>query len=303
MILVGLMVWILAVLAVISPAHRPSATAGPAPPPTPLDVARLSPAELEALALDALAALHERRRREASSSDGVRGRRVRAEGYGPRQVYLGMENARRLLPLAKRLTLKTLGETVRPPRLSREKRLIASVRRVVLDPALSGAAGIWEDDPSYIRVGPDYAALLTSDDETMLMLGHELTHVAARAGRLGRFIEGMGDTARRSTGLKLTEEQKEELACEFVGAGVLRHYIALRPTAEAEAERFARSFGYAPHPERLARAWEDFCASYNGDPVDGDHLSSDQTLRALLGLDPKFKALIPDDAISTRLCR
>ncbi|HWW75666.1 MAG TPA: hypothetical protein VNZ44_09730, partial [Pyrinomonadaceae bacterium] len=97
--------------------------------------------------------------------------------------------------------------------------------------------------------------------------------------------------------------QKEELACDFAGAEVLRRYIALRPTGRASADRFSRAFGYEPRSERLARAWQDFCMSYDGDPADEEHLSLAQTFRLLPRLNPVFESLIPEDATSSRLCR
>lgn len=261
-----------------------------------LELERLSDAELETLALDALTKLKEKR--GAAAFEDPPGR----EGKDPRQIHLGMDNVRRLLPLGKRLTLQALGR-LKTSGLSRESRLIASVRRVMIDPTLGDSAAVSEDDLSIIRVGPGYAAYLTSDDEALLLLGHELTHVAARGGRLQHFIEDAGRVARQSSELMLNGVQKEELACDLTGAEVLRRYIALRPTGRDGAERFTRAFGYEPHSERLARAWQDFCLSYNGDPADEEHPSLAQTFRVLPKFDPEFKALIPDDAISSRLCR
>jgi hypothetical protein len=261
------------------------------------DLGRLSDAELEALALDALTRLNEK-----GGAAGPKGGPVRGE-FEPRQIYLGIENVRRLLPLAKRLTLQTLGGFLKSSGLSRERRLITSVRRVVFDASLGNAAEISERDLTTIRVGPGYAAYLTSDDEAMLVLGHELTHVAARGGRLQRLIEDVSRVASESAGLTLSEVQKEELACDYAGAEVLKRYIALRPTARAGDERFTSAFGFGPRPERLARAWQDFCISYNGDPFDEEHLSLTQTFRVLPRLNPELRTLIKDDAISTRLCR
>ncbi|HYJ45448.1 MAG TPA: hypothetical protein VEV81_02470, partial [Pyrinomonadaceae bacterium] len=220
-----------------------------------------------------------------------------------RQIRLGMKNVRRLLPLARKLTLDALEETLKTTELSREKRMITAVRRVVFNPGLGDTAAVWEEDLSIIHVGPDYAAHLTSDDEAMLLLGHELTHVAVRTGRLNDFIEKVSEGARATANLELGEDQKEELACDFTGAEVLKRYIALNPTGEEDALRFSRAFGYESPNERLTRAWQDFCASYNGDSPDTEHLSLEQTFRALPGLDPELKALVPDETISIRLCR
>jgi hypothetical protein len=269
----------------------------PQPASSQLDLERLSAAELETLALDALTRLSEKR--GAASSKGSAGR----EEITPRQIHLGIENARRLLPLGKRLTLRALAAGLKTGGLSRERRLIAAVRRVVFDASLGDAAAVSEDDLTTIRIGPGYAACLTSDDEAILVLGHELTHVAARGGRLQQLIEDVSRVASQSAGLALDQVQKEELACDFTGAEVLRRYIALRPTGRASAERFARGFGYEPRSERLAHAWQDFCMSYNGDPDDEDHLSLAQTFRLLPRLNPELRPLIPEDATSPGLCR
>lgn len=300
----GLAAGVLAGLLVAVPLdRRASAPHEPRPEPTPLDIARLSHAELETLALDVLTTLNEKREPAADGESAAVKSPWDQTAIDLRQIHLGMSNVRRLLPLAKKLTLESLRDSLKTSRLSREKRLVNSVRRIVLDPTLGNTAQVWEEDLSVIHVGPEYADSLTSDDDAMLMLGHELTHVAARTGGLKHFVDAVSSTARQSADLELDEEQKEELACDFSGAEVLKRYIALHPTAQTNAERFSRAFGYEPHPERLARAWQDFCASYNGDPLDEVHLSQEQTFRALPGLDPELKALIPDDATSPRLCR
>src|SRR5215204_3107877 len=106
---------------------------------------RLSDAELETLALDALTRLNEKR--GAPAFKGQPGR----EEKDPRQIRPGIDNVRRLLPLGKRLTLQALGR-LNVSGLSRERRLIASVRRVVFDPSLGDSAAVSENDLSTIRV-------------------------------------------------------------------------------------------------------------------------------------------------------
>lgn len=273
------------------------------PDSLPFDIAHLSPAELETLALNVLTTLHEKRVPVAPDKFGAVSSSWNQSENNLWRIHLGMKNVRRLLPLAKKLTLESLGETIKTTRLSREKRLIAAVHRIVFDPRLSDTAEVWEGDLSVIRIGPEYAADIISDDEAMLLLGHELTHVALRTGRLNYLIERVSEVAQTTANLELGEVQKEELAADFIGAEVLKRYLALDPTGETNAARFSRAFEYEPPSQRLARAWQDFCASYNGDPLDGEHLSQDQTFRALPGLDPEMKALIPNDAISPRLCR
>lgn len=261
------------------------------------EVARLSPAELETLALDVLTTLHEKR--EAAAGESSWGRAVPDQ----QQIHLGIDNVRRLLPLGKRLTLRSLKRSLKSSGLARESQLIAAVRRVMLDPALGNSAAVSEDDLSVIRIGPAYAAYLTSDEEAMLVLGHELTHVAARGGRMNDYMERVSVVARQSADVELNAIQKEELACDFTAAQVLKRFISLHPTARSRAGRFSSAFGYEPRSERLSRAWQDFCISYNGDPADAEHLSQAQLFRVLPGLDPDLRALIPDDAVETRLCR
>jgi hypothetical protein len=303
-ILPGFMVGTLAGLLVTAPRSRQaSAPLAAAPAPTAPDIQRLSPSELETLALGVLSTLSEKRWNASPDGPVSAAGSWNQEWADPRQVHLGMDNLRRLLPLAKKLTLESLGDSLKSKRLSREKRLLASVRRIVLDPSLNNSAGVWEEDLTIIHVGPAYATYLTSDDEAMLLLGHELTHVAARTGGLNKFIAGMSDAARQSADMELNEDQREELACDFTGAEVLKRYISLHPTDQTAAERFSLALGYESPANRLARAWRDFCVSYNGGPDDREHLSPDQTFSILPGLDPDLKALILDDAVSTRLCR
>ena len=302
-LLSGLTVGILTGLLLTATLNRHSGAApAPGPTSTPFDVARLAPPELETLALEALSAL--RKQREADAD-----KRLEFVKYSwddppnEQQIRLGMRNARRLLPLVKKLTLESLGASLKTSGLSRERRLIAAVRHLVLDPRLGSSAEVREENLSVVHVGPEYAAYLTSDDEAVLMLGHELTHVAARAGRLNHFIRGVSEKAWRFASVEPRERQKEDLACDFIGAEALKRFIALHPTDEADAVRFSRVFGYETPSERLARAWEDFCASYEGDHGDEEHLGRNQTVRALLRLDPELRTLVPDDASSKRLCR
>jgi hypothetical protein len=271
------------------------------------EVEHLSTAELETFSLKALSTLRERRGLSANHLAEAEADYEAQTINGWREVHLGIRNVRRLLPLARRLTLDALreaqvGDPLKKSGLSKEKRLIDAVHKIVLDPSLADTAEVWDDRLSEIRIGPDYALDLTSDDEAIFLLGHELTHVAARSGRLNQFIENVTETARHSANVELMEDQKEDLACDFTGAEVLKRFIALHPKDEPEAERFARAVGYESTAVRLARAWDDFCASYNGDAGDEEHLSQAQTIRALYGLDPELKALMPQDSISSTLC-
>lgn len=304
-ILPGLMAGILTGLLITVPYSRQaSAPSNSNPILKPSEMDGLSPAELEALALKALSTLREKRGLTANHGLGAGKGSEQQSTNSWQQVHLGMKNIRRLLPLAKQLTLESLREaqTGNPSGASgllREQRLINAVHQVVLDPSLGDTAEVWEEHLSEIRVGSVYAPDLISDDEAIFLLGHELTHVAVRSGRLDQFIENVTETARLSTNVETAEDQREDLACDFTGAEVLKRFIALYPTEETEAERFSRVIGYETSAERLAHVWEDYCAGGSGDE---DHLSQDQTIRALLGLDPELKSLLLDDFISSPLC-
>lgn len=303
-VLPGLIAGLLTGLLATAPFSRQaSAPSVSQPSTTPFDVASLSPAQLETLAFDVLAALRDKRGLADGTEPGVVKSSWIESPDDLRQIHLGMRNARRLLPLVKELTLDALRMRLKTERLLKEKRLIASVRQVVLDRRLGDSAEIWEEDLSLVHVGPEYASYLTSDDTAVFMLGHELTHVAARTGRLKQFILDVSETARVSASVQLGEGQKEDLACDFIATEVLKRFIALHPTGEANLVRFSRAFGYDPPAKRLTSAWQDFCASYDGDLKDGEHLSQVQTVRALVSLDPELKALVPDESLSTRLCR
>ena len=181
--------------------------------------------------------------------------------------------------------------------------MIASVNQVLLDRTMGNSAEVRDDSLSIIWIGPEYAIDLVSDDEALLLLSHELTHVAARAGRLNRFIDSVTTLAQESAGVEVKHRQKEELACDFTAAEVLKRFIANNPTSEPSSTRFSLAFGYETRSERLSRAWADFCASYRGDARDNDHLSQDHTLRSLIVLDQDLKAFVPDDALASRFCR
>jgi len=266
----------------------------------PVNLADLREAELEQLAEDVLSTLTERNKLIAQDATGKS--ESISQPLKPPQIRLGLKNARRLLPLAKRLTIESLRERVQSSRLMKEARLIASVNHLVLDQTLSDSAEVRSEDLSKIWIGPDYATDLISDDEAVLLLSHELTHVAARTGRLHKFIDSVTLTARLYAGIELNQEQKEELACDFTAAEVLKRFIATHPTSEPSSMRFSLAFGYETPAKRLTRAWTDFCASYRGDSRDDQHLSQDQTIRSLIVLDQDLKALISDDALVTRFC-
>jgi hypothetical protein len=177
-----------------------------------------------------------------------------------------------------------------------------AVNRVVLDAQLGNSGAVWDERPREIRIGPLSAMHLTLDDEALLLLAHELTHVASRSGRLLDFVNGLADKARLTSGVAPTAGQKEDLVCDFIGALVVQSFAELKPTAESKAERLSRVLGYESRDDRLLFAWDDFCASYRdyGDLGDEEHLSQGNNLRALRGLDPKLRTLVPGDTSAGR---
>jgi len=304
----GLVVGLLAGLLITVPQIRlASAPSDPQPILRHAVIESLSAAELETLALETLSKLGEKRQLRADPVHDAENISTERTANNWPQVQLGLKNIRRLLPLAKLLTLDALRAAQTDKRLMttgllREKRLIQGVRSIVLDSRLIGDAEVWEERLSEIRVATGYAPALISDDEAIFLLSHELTHVAARSGRLKGFIDKVKETARLSADVEPTREQKEDLACDYTAAEVLKRFIVLYPTGETERERFSRIIAFESS-QRLALAWENFCASYNGESGDEYHLSRAQTMRALVGLDPELKALVPVDALSSTLCR
>jgi len=216
---------------------------------------------------------------------------------GVSAILAGIKNTRRLLPIATKLSIKALlewGEQNGLParNLARAERKIKKVDRVILDGGLGDAAAVQDDRPREIRIGSGYAETLISDDEAVFLLAHELTHVAAQTGGLDGLIESASRRAKAAAGVETLDDQAEDLACDFIGAQVLKHFIDLHPTNEPKAERLLRTCGYELPSERLAHAWEAFCASYNGFTGDAHHLSQGLTVRALAGLDPELKAFV-----------
>ena len=206
----GLLVGLLAGLLITFPQIRlASAPSDPHPILGHADIESLSAAELETLALKTLSTLHEKRGLAADLGHGAENSSGEKTTKSWREIQLGLKNIRRLLPLARWLTLDSLrmAQTdgqFKNSGLLREQRLIQGVRQIVLDPQLEGDAEVWEEHLSEIRVATDYAPALISDDEAIFLLGHELTHVAARSGRLRQFIDNVKNTARLSAEVEPT---------------------------------------------------------------------------------------------------
>ena len=261
----------------------------------------LTPDEIQTLIVKALSKLAEQQCVNGDSgAKGNEGFRDRP-AYSWQDVQLGVKNTRRLLPLAKEWMLDALHSAaddreLKPADWSRIDSLINGVRKIIRGRGLRGVAAVRDDRLSEIMIDPYYAPFLTSDDEAIFVLTHELMHVAARSGKLDGFIKRLADDARRKAGVEPTEEQQEDLACDYVASLVLKRFIALNPNTESVSVRVSRVFGYESPAERFARAWEDFSASYNGDPGDEDHLTQYQLIRALSALDADLGCLMPSPA-------
>jgi hypothetical protein len=200
------------------------------------------------------------------------------------QAARGIENARRLLPLAKELTIATLREHESEFHLDHSDlelaaRYIQAINTIELDESLGNVAEVDDEQQQKILIGAEYALNLTADEETILLLGHELTHVAAWSERLTPFFEISAQRARQVSGVTATEDQKEDLACDYIGTEALKRFIRLRPTRESAAERLSIPLGGCVE-------------SFEEDTGNDEYLSEGETLRALLGLDPELKRMI-----------
>lgn len=205
------------------------------------------------------------------------------------QAELGIKNVEKLLPLARRLTLESLQALaadyrIEPAEIRTAARHIEEVQTIVLDENLGDKAEVDDNEPTEIRVGTSYARDLTTDAETMLLLGHELTHVAARGGNLNAFVERVAQRAARLAGVAPAESQKEDLACDFVGEQTLKRLIRSSATNEETAAK------------QLARALDDDSDDADDD-VDEEHLGQRVTFKALLALDPELSALLHKSAL------
>lgn len=205
------------------------------------------------------------------------------------QAELGIKNVEKLLPLARRLTIESLQALaadyhIEPVELRIAARHIEEVQTIVLDENLGDKAEVNDDEPTEIRVGISYARDLTTDAETMLLLGHELTHVAARGGNLSEFVERVAQRAARLASVSPAESQREDLACDFVGEQTLKRLLKSSAINEETAAK------------QLARAL-DCDADDADDDVDEEHLGQRATLKALLILDPELRALLHKSAL------
>ncbi len=200
-----------------------------------------------------------------------------------KQVDAGMKRAEKLLPLTKRLvidSLKAMPESfnLSADQLAQAQKNIQAVNTVVLDKEISDSAEVRDEDPNRIHIGAGYAIFLTSDEETVLLLGHELTHVADFDGNLRSFIHTVAKIAEDNADVHPTRSQRPDLTCDFIGEQATKRFIRMHPTKETVAMRFSHAL--------------DYNCGYNTDDSDDEHLSQDDTLRALLVLDSELSNLI-----------
>ena len=200
------------------------------------------------------------------------------------QAARGIENARRLLPLAKKLTLAIFREHqaefhLDDSDLEQAARYIQAINSIELDENLGNVAEVDDAEQHTILIGAEYALSLTEDEETILLLGHELTHVAVWSERLTPFIDINAQRARLASGVSATEDQKEDLACDYIGTEALKQFIRSHPTRESAAARLSIPLGGCVE-------------NLDEDTGDDEHLSEGDTLRAMLGLDPDLKRMI-----------
>ena len=301
----GVIAAILVGLLIVAPYDRkrttPKTEAGSVP--AAINIDNLTPEELRTLIVQALSKLEEQQGLSTGTVASISGDPKERGIYSWQDVEHGVGNLRLLLPSVQGWMLEALREAtesydVKPADWPRIGRLVRGVRRVVFSEGLRGVAAVRDNRLSEILVDPMYASYLISDDQAVFVLAHELTHVAARSNKLDRFIKGVSENVSRTAQVEPTEAQKEDLACDFIGEQVLKRFIALKPTGESTTARLSTVFGYESPEQRFSRAWEEFCAAYNGDPGDDDHLTQYQTIRALLALDPDLRSLMPKSARS-----
>jgi hypothetical protein len=209
----------------------------------------------------------------------------RGDARAWRQANEGIANAQRLLPAAKSLTINALhmraGEFgVVTADLQQAENNINAVDLILLDKDMGNLAEVDEDYPREIRVGAEYALYLTADEEVILLLAHELTHVAAESDELDPFIENVAKRSEDLASVFPTEDQKEDLACDFIGEQALGQYVTLYPASLSTTQRLAIGLG------------QDCGSGKDDDDGDEEHLSDSATLKAIFALDPELSKLI-----------
>src|SRR5262249_44603987 len=190
----------------------------------------------------------------------------------------GVRNMNKLLPAARDLTSEALlsaghryGLAALP--IERAARQLTAARRVSIDDHLGDTAMVDTRFPSAIRVGPECAEALVSDDLAIFIVAHELTHIANSSGDLRDLTKYVSLEAKSSACVNPTDMQEEDLTCDFIAELVLRRFIGTRPSARSPEERL----------------WLTLAGGNSGDST---HLSDAETFRALIGLDSQLRLLI-----------
>ena len=148
---------------------------------------------------------------------------------------------------------------------------VEAVRRIRPDVDSRDNASVLLRDPRVIDFGTIFLAGLRSDEGMVSVLAHELTHIASgQPDSLRPLFRAIARRASARTGLRISGQRAEELACDLVGVFAARAFIKQTPSWE-------------PLPRRLARAFEHNCVDDDGS--DEDHLSPRNTIRALFALD------------------
>ena len=200
----------------------------------------------------------------------------------------GARRAERLLPITRRLVANAImqlakeydmdGTALARSRLNAATARVQAVRRVRPDVDARDNASVLLHDPKTIDFGTIFLAGLKSDEAMISVLAHELTHVASgQSDSLRPLFRAVAHRAAGRTGLRITGQRAEELACDLIGLVAARQYIREEPSWE-------------PEPRRLARAVEHNCV--DDDSSDEDHLSPRSTMRALFSLDLDLARLL-----------
>ena len=200
----------------------------------------------------------------------------------------GARRAERLLPITRRLVANAIvqlakdfdayGNALARSRVTTATARVQAVKRVRPDVDARDNASVLLRDPRTIDFGTIFLAGLKSDEAMISVLAHELTHVASgQTDSLRPLFRAVAHRAAGRTGLRITGQRAEELACDLVGLVAARQYVKEEPSWE-------------PEPRRLARAVEHNCV--DDDSSDEDHLSPRSTMRALFSLDLDLARLL-----------
>lgn len=195
----------------------------------------------------------------------------------------GAQRARRLLPLAKELTIKSLRAVAVEYGFSQQvidqaALRVQAVTQVKADPDLRDNASVMMSNPRVINFGTIFLVGLPSEEGMISVLSHELTHIAdGRGGALGILFARIGKRASARVGFKISGQRAEELGCDLVGSTAVQSLVERQNSSEEMHRRYAR-------------AMEHNCV--DSDDTDDEHLSPRNTMRALLALNPSLARVV-----------